>query len=504
MAHENLRATRRQVAGALPALALGFLLAPGALRAQGDTRYGAPEAFSWDILIERARDLAARPFAQRPPAPDAAPDFDGFGRLAYGQAARLGNDLRLFPATHAIAERGVDIHVLSQGQARRLIDAKGMFAHDKVATPAGFRVMNAPGLDTKGDWLAYLGGCYFRSAGQQDQYGLSARAIAIDTGLATPEEFPAFTAFWIEELGRDHVRILALLDGPALAGACSFDCRKGTDGVHQDVRLALFLRHGVTRLGLAPLTSMFWYDQSGPRADWRPEIHDSDGLAVLAGNGERIWRPLENAPHARTTSFRADHVKGFGLLQRDRDFAHYQDDGAFYDKRPSLWVEPEGDWGAGEVMLYEMPTASETQDNVVAFWVSDTPTQAGERRDLAYRLHWTSEEPLAGTQARCTNRFEGPAGRPGSPPEQARRKYVFDFTGPVLAGETRSSGVTAETDLPREAIATLAVYPVVGREDTWRVMLELHAEKAPRPEFRLSLRKGASALSETVIAMLRA
>ncbi|MCJ2184278.1 glucan biosynthesis protein [Novosphingobium sp. 1949] len=511
------QAMARLAISGLGGLALGGLGLTGfshALLARSE-RLGAPEPFDWDSLVARAQDLAARPYVA-PAEPTAmADDFDAFGALAYGQAEPLGQRIRLFPVARAIAPHPVGLHLLEGGSARRLIDTMGMFAHGGHSAAAGFRVLHA---QEKGDWLAFLGASYFRAAGSQNQYGLSARAVAVDTGLAQAEEFPAFTEFWIEETGRDRVRIFALLDGPSVTGACSFDCGDGPDGVAQDVRLSLFVRRDIARLGVAPLTSMFWYDQRGqqgagpaePGRDWRPEIHDSDGLAIHAGNGERIWRPLENAPHARVTSFRADGVKGFGLLQRDRAFSHYQDDGAFYERRPSLWVEPGQDWGAGRVLLYEMPTQSETQDNIVAFWVGDEPARAGQRRDLAYRLRWTSAEPEASDQARCVDRFEGVGGKPGAPVETAARKYVFDFAGPVLAGKTRAAGIEAVTDVPQEAIAALSVYPLArppgdanGAPQTWRVMIDVHTAAAPRPEMRLFLRQGAAALSETVIAMLR-
>jgi glucans biosynthesis protein len=198
-----------------------------------------------------------------------------------------------------------------------------------------------------GDWLSFQGATYFRTAGGQNQYGISARAVAVDTALADSEEFPAFTEFWIEPVSDQAVRIYALIDGPSLTGAMRIESTHGPEGVVQDVTTVFAMRRDIGRLGIAPASSMFWYDQNSPdrTQDWRPEIHDSDGLAIVGADGEHIWRPLRNPHDPRTNAFALANPRGFGLMQRDRRFSDYQDDGAFYDRRPNLWVEPVGDWG---------------------------------------------------------------------------------------------------------------------------------------------------------------
>jgi glucans biosynthesis protein len=489
---------RREFSGLL-ALMAGLAAFPRMAEAAVQPKFAAPAPFSWDTLVQQARALAGRPWAEPTTSPHAAADFDAAGRLTYGQAQALGGNVRLFPTTRGTSPHAVKLHLVENGEARELVDARGLFVGGKQGDPAGFRVMTA---DQHSDWMAYLGASYFRASGSRDQYGLSARGIAVDTALPKAEEFPAFTEFWIENLGGDHVRIHALLDGPSVTGAYAFDCRKTAAGVTQDVRAALFFRRDIERLGAAPITSMFWYDQSdfAKRGDWRPEIHDSDGLALWSGSGERIWVRLSNPSVNRTNALRADHVKAFGLLQRDQTFDHYQDDGAFYDRRPSLWVEPQGDWGTGTVMLYRMPTDAETQDNIAAFWVSDQPAKAGQSREFSYRLTWTSQDPSAGTAARCVDSWQGRAGRPGdTPTSQEARKFVFDFEGPVLKGLTRDSGVTAATNLPPKALLHAAAYPVAGQEGRWRVTLDVQPSAVPSPEFRLYIKRGEQALSETVI-----
>ncbi|MFC6620631.1 glucan biosynthesis protein [Novosphingobium panipatense] len=489
----------RRTALRLLAAAAAATSLPGGLRAATARQLGNPQPFSWDGLVAQARTLARKPHQPIPASTRAAADYDAAGKLTYGDAANIAGNIRLFPAVRNTAPKPVRIAVVEGGQAREIVDTSGLFVGGLNTDAVGFRVMDGT---NRSDWLAFQGASYFRSSGSRDQYGLSARAVAIDTGLAKGEEFPDFTRFWIEQTGTDSVRIYALLDGPSLTGAYVFDCRKTAQGVTQDVTASLFLRRDVEQLGIAAASSMFWYDQSSPprsRTDWRPEIHDSDGLAIWTADGERVWRPLENPSVAHLHSFRADAPKGFGLLQRDQVFAHYQDDGVFYDRRPSLWVEPRGDWGPGAVGLYEMPTSSETLDNIALFWRSDRPARAGQRRDFAYRLTWTSNDPTADRAARCVDVYDGPGGAPGSPPLQGVRKFVFDFSGPSLSGLGRSSGVTAETDLPGEAIVAAVAYPVAGSEGRWRAMLDVRSSALNRSEFRLFLKRGNSALTETVI-----
>jgi glucans biosynthesis protein len=468
---------------------------------------GPARPFSWDILVAMAQASSRRPFAARPVSTHAAPTFDDAARLTYDAAQSLPGHVRLFPTRLETAPFAVGVHVVSGGQARAVVNTQGLFGAAQNVDPAGFRVMHADG---HGDWLAFLGASYFRAAGEKDQYGLSARGIAVDTGtMPGAEEFPEFTQFWIEDLGgaegRQRLVIHALLEGPSLTGAYAIDTRQTETGVVQDVKVTLFLRKDVAGLGIAPMTSMFCFDEATriEHRDWRPEVHDSDGLAILLADGERIWRPLENPPEPRTNTFRANAVRGFGLLQRDQAFDHYQDDLAFYDRRPSLWVEPQGDWGAGAVVLYAFGTISENVDNIAAFWLSDRPAKAGQRQDFAYRLNWTSRDPMANGNARCVKVFAGPGGVPGGDPIAGATRYVLDFEGDSLAGLNRSSGVTAELDLPPAAILHNAAGPIAGRDRQWRVTLDIKTQGLAAREFRLFLKRGGGALSETVIKAIQ-
>lgn len=261
---------------------------------------------------------------------------------------------------------------------------------------AGFRVLYPINkADKQDEIMTMLGASYFRVIGKGQTYGLSARGMAIDTALPSGEEFPRFREFWIQrpKPTDKHLVIFALLDSPRATGAYRLTLRPGTDTV-VDVKARMFLRDRVSKLGVAPLTSMFLFGANQPSKvlNYRRELHDSNGLSIHAGNGEWIWRPLNNPKHLAVSNFSVENPRGFGLLQRGRDFSQYEDLDDRYDKRPSAWIEPKGDWGKGTVDLVEIPTADETNDNIVAFWSPEKLPEPGQPLDFSYRLHWTLDE----------------------------------------------------------------------------------------------------------------
>ncbi len=471
---------------------------------------GPPSPFSFDRLRAQAAASARRPYTPAPAANLAAVDYDAIGQITYRPDKTLWGGL---PGDAAIrffhlgryANRPVKVFAVDGGQARRVLYSEALFdVRDPTLARrlagvaegfAGFRAMD-PGRES--DWLAFQGASYFRSADPFDQYGLSARGLAIDTATARPESFPDFTAFWLERGAGGQLTVYALLEGEAVSGAYRIKNQRGAKGLVQEIDCALFFRKPVERLGIAPLTSMFWYGENGGSAgrDWRPEIHDSDGLAIWTGAGERIWRPLVDPPRVVTNSFADRGPRGFGLLQRDRVFDHYQDDGVFYDRRPSAWVEPIGDWGPGAVELVEIPTDDETSDNIVAFWTPAAAVRAGDDLAFRYRLYWGTEEPSAPGVARVVSTRVGRGGRPGQPRPPNVRKLVVDFEGGGLAGLTRASGVEPVASVERGRIENAAAYPVAGTS-RWRLMLDVSGLDADSCDLRAYLRKGGAALSET-------
>lgn len=507
--------SRRSVIAAacsLPVLT-GFA---GITRAQTGTglRLGPPQPFSFERLKAEAKRLAAAPFAD--PAPRAADVLD---RLDYDDH----NTIRFNPARALWAEGGgpfpvqffhlgkwfkqpVSIYAVEGGEAREILYSPDFFSFTRERWDeklprdlgfAGFRIMAPP----KTDWLAFLGAAYFRSSGALDQYGLSARGIAIDTAMPKPEEFPRFTKFWLAPVAGvpNALAIHALMDGPSITGAFRMLAAK-SGNVVMDIECALYPRADIARMGVAPLTSMFWYGKNSRplAADWRPQIHDSDGLAVWTGAGERIWRPLNNPPTVRTSSFLDNNPKGFGLLQRDREFENYQDDGVFYNKRPSVWVEPVGAWGEGSVQLVEIPTDDEIHDNIVAYWVPKAPATRGSEWSFRYRLHWVDEEPFMPALGRAISTWTGMAGRPGQPRPRNKRKVVIDFIGGPIADLPESARETVEVVVTPAGGTVDNVYShrVVGTK-RWRAFIDVAASGREPVDLRLFLRLDGKPLTET-------
>ena len=321
---------------------------------------------------------------------------------------------------------------------------------------AGFRVLYPINkADKQDEIMTMLGASYFRVVGKGQIYGLSARGMAIDTALPSGEEFPRFTEFWIEKPKPNdkHLVIFALLDSPRATGAYRFTLRPGVDTV-VDVKAQMFLRDKVGKLGIAPLTSMFLFGANQPSKvlNYRRELHDSSGLAIHAGNGEWIWRPLNNPKHLSVSNFSVENPRGFGLLQRGRDFSHYEDLDDRYDKRPSAWIEPQGDWGKGSVDLVEIPTADETNDNIVAFWSPDTLPEPLKPFDFAYRMHWTLDEaalhPGDSAWVKQTLRSTGDVKQSNLIRQpDGSVAYLVDFEGPSLKGLAEDAAVRSQVSV---------------------------------------------------------
>ncbi len=359
---------------------------------------------------------------------------------------------------------------------------------------AGFRVHYPINTSKyKDEVLSFLGASYFRALGRGQVYGLSARGLAIDTAQAGGEEFPHFVEFWIEHPapGARAMIFYALLDSPRATGAYRFILRPGTETL-VEVRVRLFLRSKVDKLGLAPLTSMFHFgaNQHADHEDYRPQVHDSDGLAIQNRNGEWIWRPLLDPKRLLVTSFAADNPAGFGLQQRERRFGSYEELAARYELRPGAWIEPRGQWGAGRVELVQIPTPDETNDNIVAYWVPAQSPDRGKPLDFEYRLIWQKETerrpPLMWVMQ--TRRGRGYLPKPDN-----RVAFVIDFVGAHLALPPQADiGVDSNGELLE---SRLEPNPASGG---WRLFLDLRRLAADKPvELRARLQSDKQVLSET-------
>ncbi len=473
---------------------------------------GPARRFDFERLKRMARDLAARPYAP-PPAPDAERtahfSYDAFGAVSYRPEATLwpspglARAVRFYPLG-APAPRPVAMHIVQGDQAREILYTPSLFREpaDKPlealgahAGFGGFRVLNAK---DETDWLSFLGASYFRCADPFNQYGLSARGLAINTARTGHEEFPAFRAFWIEGDPTGPLTVYALLDGPSVVGAYRLAHARGPQGLVQTITVALRFRAAVDQLGLAPLTSMYWYNANDrtPRDDWRPQIHDSDGLSIWTGAGERLWRPLRDPPRdqVQLSLFPDRGPRGFGLMQRERHATAYQDDLDRYELRPSAWVEPIGDWGPGAVSLVELPSDTEAEDNIDVFWTPAAPVRAGQDLAYAYRLHWTDEEPGPVNVARTLATRTGPADTITAIAPPGGRRFVIDFQGAPLDALTSADGVTPQV---RTSRGRLLGVTVTRGEGLWRLRFDLEAPLGAPIDLRASLTRDGAPLTET-------
>ncbi|MFY2763752.1 glucan biosynthesis protein [Arenimonas sp. MALMAid1274] len=466
---------------------------------------GAAEPFDAQAVVAKARALAASPF--RAPEGQLPASLRGIGydqyrdiRFRPAKALWRGQGLpfqaQFFHRGYLFMDR-VDLSVVQGGQAWPIAYDPALFEFGPQPVPsgdlgfAGFR-LHAP-INVAGRFdevCAFLGASYFRAVGRDQRYGLSARGLALASGEQHPEEFPVFRAFWIEQpaAGATALVVHALMDGPSAAAAFRFEIHPGAD-TRFDTRMHLFPRVDLDRAGIAPLTSMFHFtDGDGQHVDdFRPAAHDSDGLALHTGRGEQAWRPLRNPPRVRLSHFQDTSPRGFGLMQRKRDFADFADLEAGYEHRPSLWVEPVGDWGPGAVVLVEIPTGHEYQDNIVAFWRPAQPLAAGREHSFEYRLHWGPPKAWQDRLATVADTRVGAGTQPGL------RRFVVDFQGAALDGADKLQALV-ETSRGQVLRPQAQANPETGG---WRISFEFAPEAGADAELRALLRDGRETRSET-------
>ncbi|MBC7681249.1 MAG: glucan biosynthesis protein G [Ferruginibacter sp.] len=474
-------------------------------------------ATDFDALGERARALAAQPYS---PVVSRTPDV--LRKLTYDQmrdirfkpeqaawrAEQLPFELMFFHLgkyqtepvrLHEItpeAERPFTFnpHDFSYGANTLQPSSWGDIGH------AGFRVhypLNNPAY--KDELMVFQGASYFRALSAGLHYGLSARGLAVDTVGGGPEEFPRFTDFWVErpKAGATALTVLALLDSPRVSGAYRFEIQPGTT-TSVSVKARLYLRdtpnNPINTLGIAPLTSMFSFGENQPsRTDFRPEVHDSDGLMLASGEGEWLWRPLQNPNSPLVTSFTTRSPKGFGLMQRDRSFGSFEDSEASYERRPSAWVTPLGDWGPGRVELVQLHTPDETHDNIVAYWVPATLPPSGQPLDIAWRVDWQGEAQQHPPQAWVT---QTRIGHSFATLAQNEQQYIVDFTGPALPATGELKAVATANRNGR--ITEQNVYRVEAT-GAWRMALRVKTYNPAQPvELRAFLTAPSATGPQTV------
>ena len=481
-------------------------------------------AFGFDQVVERARALSNQPY-RKPEAklPDALRDlaYEQYREIRYKperawwRGGGLPFELEFFHPGRYFADP-VKINEVNADTVKpiRFDPTAFSYGSNRQLDPsqwhdlgyAGFRVhypINKPTY--KDEIVAFLGASYFRALGKGQVYGASARGLAIDTALISGEEFPRFNEFWIDRPapGAKELVIYALLDSPRAAGAYRFVLKPGDDLV-MEIRARIFLRENVTKLGLAPLTSMFYFgtNQRSVREDYRPEVHDSQGLSIQAGTGEWIWRPLVNPKRLLVTSFAQTNPLGFGLMQRDRRFSSYEELDARYDLRPSVWVEPKGAWGSGRVELVQIPSPDETNDNVVAYWMPDTPPHPREPYEFEYRLLWqkaAERHPPSSWVMQSRRGFGHTLAdeQPAAAKERPSTVFTIDFEGPALkqvdeAALNPSTWADANGEIIESRVERNGV--TGGVRMTLRVR---RADEQKPVELRAFLRSGIDTISET-------
>ena len=491
---------------------LGLPAAVGSVVARG-----APQPFDYAWLKGQARTLAGRAYRAPAQTDDRAIktlDWDQYQAIHFRPEhalwAQADSNFRLqFFHLGLYYQSPVRLHEVHAGLAQTLAYDAAMFDYGASGLRgqqlpadlgfAGFRVHFH--TDWQRDLVAFLGASYFRAVGGEMQYGLSARGLAIDCGMDRPEEFPLFTAFWFERpaAGADRLSVYALLDSASITGALRFDITPGAP-LLIDVDAAFYPRRAIERIGIAPLTSMFERGENDTRitSDWRPEIHDSDGLALWTGGGERIWRPLVNPRELRFNAYADENPRGFGLLQRDRQFDHYQDDGVFYDRRPSVWIEPRSSWGRGAVQLVELPTADETSDNIVAYWNPAEAPQPGQELLYSYGLWWGSRLPYEVPLAQVVATRSGVGGIIGRRRDHFSRRFVVDFAGGALAMAGMPARIEPVISVSRGTVEIPSLRPLAAVQG-YRAIFDLRpGDDSTEPiNLRLFLRLDGEALSET-------
>lgn len=509
------RPSRRSNKPIRPVLTLAAALLAGAAQAQG---------FDFEALTRLARERSEQPYraAARPLPPGLAElDYDQVRDIrwrpehALWRAERLPFEAMFFHLGLYQTEPVLVNEIGPQG-VRHIGYDRADFDYGKNQVQpqdwgdlgfAGFRLhypLNSNAY--KDELLVFQGASYFRALGQGQQYGLSARGLAIDTVGGAGEEFPRFTEFWLLKPQADaaQLTVYALMDSPRASGAYRFDVEPGLQTTIT-VRSRVFLRANTGRkaiatLGVAPLTSMFFFGENQPRkGDFRPEVHDSDGLMIASGDGEWLWRPLQNPRQTLVTSFAMRNPKGFGLMQRDRQWASYEDVEARYELRPSAWVQPLHDWGAGRVELVQIHAPEETHDNIVAYWVPDRLPPPGQPLEFAYTLSWQgdAQQRPPGAWAVQSRRGVG-FDRQSAAALRRQVQHVVDFDGPALRQLPEDAQLRAVVSSDANArVLENTVYrnPATGQ---WRMNLRVQRIDAQRPiELRAFLQYQQHAVSET-------
>ncbi|MBF9234567.1 glucan biosynthesis protein [Microvirga sp. BT350] len=468
---------------------------------------GDNQSFDPANVTDIARQLARKPFV---PQPNDLPDF--FSNLNFDQYVSIkslrtpiwgteGRGIAVEPLHRGfVFNNAVDLYLVEDGTVRRIGFDPSKFDYGRLTPPeklgdigfSGFKLIATPSEGPPFDFAIVQGATFFRAIAKGQTFGATARALTLKPAEAKGEEFPAFRAFWLERpaVGSNGITIHAVLDSESTTGAVRMTFRPG-DMTIIDVETTLFPRVNLEHVGLGGIGSTYFYGPNDRRNadDMRPAVYESSGLQMLNGKGEWLWRPLHNPETLQISAFVDNAPRGFGLLQRERSYEAFQDDDRRLERRPSLWVEPLGDWAQGSVQLLEIPTDAEINQNILTYWRPKAPMAAGSEVPFAYRQYWCwspPERPPLATVA-TTRVGRGSGGR--------RRRFAVDFSGDML-GDTLPADLKPVLTVGPGTVQNVKLWPYPERK-TVRVAFELDPGNENACEMRLILEAGGKPISET-------
>ncbi|MFN3892604.1 MAG: glucan biosynthesis protein [Beijerinckiaceae bacterium] len=478
---------------------------------QPDTRQSR---FDPAQVLEMARNLARQPW--RKPAPDLPEPFNTLNHDQYASIERKpeafvwrdqSTGFALEPTPRGfIFGNSLQINVVEDGVARRLAYDPADYNFGKVPAAAerkdvgfaGFRLWIRGADGSLQDFLNFQGQGYFQTVGRGQPFGASARALAVrpvDQGKG--EEFPYFAAVWIERpvLAANAVVIHALLDSESVTGAFRYTMRPG-DATIVDTECTLFTRAAIDNVGIAAMQGTFLFGPVDRRRgdDVRPGVYDVAGVQMHTGKDEWIWRPVANRQTIQLSAFVDENPKGFGVIQRDRDFSLFSDDDNHWEARPSVWTEPLGDWGPGHVTLIEIPAESQVNQNIIVYWRPRAPLAANSETTFSYRQWWAWNPPDRPPLATAWRSRSGRVS--GSPPNARRRRFMVEFRGDALADVARNPEITARVTAAQGSVMSSRLM-LARHEKAARVTFDLDAGNEPNMELRLLLESAGKPISET-------
>jgi glucans biosynthesis protein len=487
------------------------LAVPASLAADGPApgfALGDASPFDPNVATAAARALSKQPFK---PLPDGLPDvlrglsYEQYAAIRQRPGAAIWRADKIGFAIEplhrgSIFSSPVEINLVEDGKARPVIYAPALFDFGNLSVPkdignigfSGFRVL-AQGPAGFSDLAIFQGASFFRAAAPGQTLGAMARALSIKTADPRGEEFPAFRKVWIERptLAANALVIYALIDSESVTGSYRFTLRPG-EATIIDTECVLFARTAVDNLGLAAMSAVHL---SGPidqrrSDDLRPSVSEVTGLQMLTGSGEWLWRPVANRDTLQISTFLDENPRGFGFLQRDRNFAHYQDDDQHFETRPSLWIEPIGDWSKGGIQLIEIPADSEVNHNIIAFWRPAQPLAAGSETFHAYRQFWCWSPP---EQPALAVAAQSRSGRGQAP---KRRRFLVEFTGDILSTPQNAADMKPNLNVQPGSIVLMRTF-ISEDKKSCRVLFEIDPGSESYSEIRLTLEAGGRPISET-------